>query len=136
MAKLGKTTYYRFHYNAFPETFIKARALRKEMTEAERILWHEIRNRKIDGYKFRRQHPVGQFIVDFFCAEKALAIELDGGIHDDKNVMEKDENRTAELERLEIKVIRFKNEEVFTDHKGVLRRIREELHLTPTSHAR
>jgi very-short-patch-repair endonuclease len=127
MVKLGKTTYYKFHYNAFPETFIKARSLRKEMTGAEGIMWGAIRNRKLNGYKFRRQHPVGQFIVDFFCPEKELVIEIDGGIHNEEEVKERDENRTAELERLGLKVMRFKNEEVLNDLNEVLRRIAERL---------
>ena len=127
MANLGKTTNYKFHYNAFPETFMKARALRKELTVAERILWNELRNRKLKGLKIRRQHPVGQFIVDFFCPVKELVIEIDGGIHDEDEVKERDENRTAELERLGLKVIRFKNEEVMSDIEGVLRKIGEYL---------
>ena len=127
MAKLGKTTYYKFHYNAFPETFMKARSLRRDMTDAERVLWNELRNRKLAGYKFRRQHPVGQFIVDFFCAEKDLVIEIDGGIHLEEEVLERDENRSAELDRLELKVIRFTNEEVMENLEGVLRKILAEL---------
>ena len=124
MAKLGKTTYYKFHYNAFPETFMKARSLRKELTEAEGVLWNELRNRKLNGVKFRRQHPVGQFIVDFFCPVKELVIEIDGGIHFEEEVKERDENRTAELERYDLKVIRFTNDEVLNDLDGVLRKIK------------
>jgi len=127
MVKLGKTTYYKFHYNAFPETFMKARSLRKDLTEAESVLWDAIRNRKLNGYKFRRQHPVGQFIVDFFCAEKELVIEVDGGVHNDVAVKEHDKNRTAELERYNLKVIRFTNDEVMNDLGMVLRRIKEHL---------
>ena len=127
MANLGKTTYYKFHYNAFPETFQKARAFRKSSTSAERIIWNELRNRQRIGFKFRRQHPVGQFIVDFFCPEKELVIEIDGGIHLDQGVRECDENRTAELGRLGLTVIRFTNEEVLNDIEGVLDRIDEHL---------
>jgi len=127
MVKLGKTTYYKFHYNAFPETFIKARILRKEITKTEKILWNEIRNRKISGYKFRRQHPVGQFIVDFFCPGKELVIEIDGGIHQEEDAKERDENRTAELERLGLRVIRFTNEEVLADLDRVIHKIMEHL---------
>jgi very-short-patch-repair endonuclease len=127
MVKLGKTTYYKFHYNAFPETFMKARSLRKEMTRAEKILWNELRNRKVNGYKFRRQHPVGQFIVDFFCPEKELVVEVDGGIHEEEDIKERDENRTADLERYDIKVIRFTNEVVLNNLDEVLRKIKEKL---------
>ena len=58
-----------------------ARALRKRMTDAERLLWRHLRNRELDGWKFRRQYPVGSFIVDFICVEKNLVIEVDGGPH-------------------------------------------------------
>jgi very-short-patch-repair endonuclease len=127
MANLGKTTYYKFHYNAFPATFQKARAFRKRSTAAERIIWNELKNRRRNGFKFRRQHPVGQFIVDFFCPEKELVIEIDGGIHFAEDVREHDENRTAELERLGLTVIRFTNEEVRNDIEGVLKKIEERL---------
>ncbi len=85
------------------------------MTPAEKELWKILRNRSLGGYKFRRQHPVREFVVDFFCFEKELAIELDGDIHLEDEVKERDSNRTAELERLGIKVIRFTNDEVLNN---------------------
>ena len=114
---------YEFHFNAFPETFRNARFLRKNMSPTEKMLWRELRNKHLAGYKFRRQHPVGQFIVDFYCVEARLIIEIDGSIHDKAEVYERDSNRTAELERLGLKVIRFTNEEVINDIESVLHTI-------------
>lgn len=131
MAYLGKTTSHWFHYNAFPETFIKARKLRKKMTPAENKMWSQLRNRKLFNYKIRRQHPVGQFIVDFFCVEKQLVIEIDGKIHLRSEIIEHDENRTAELERLGLRIIRFTNDEVMTDMECVLGKIKEQLDSLP-----
>lgn len=126
---MGRIIEHKFHYGAFPETFRKARELRRMITPAERIVWYELRNRYLSGYKFRRQHPVREFIVDFFCPEKELVVEIDGGIHQQPEVRERDENRTAELERLGLTIIRFSNEEVMNDIDEVMRKIEE--HLTP-----
>lgn len=83
---------------------IKARYLRHEETKAEKILWQELRNRKLD-VKFRRQHPIEKFILDFYAPEIKLAIELDGSMH--KESWEYDKLRTELLENQNIKIIRF-----------------------------
>jgi very-short-patch-repair endonuclease len=127
MANLGKISGYHFHYNALPETFRTAKALRKNMTEAEKILWRKLRDRNLAGFKFRRQHPVGQYIVDFLCPGKGLVIEIDGGIHREPEKQEKDQNRQAELDRLGLKVLRFTNEEVQNDIENVLIKIEKAL---------
>lgn len=127
MANLGKTIDRWFYYGAFPETFRLAHKLRRTLTPAEKILWHELRNRNLSGYKFRRQHPVREFIVDFFCPEKELVIEIDGKIHHLPDVKERDENRTAELERLGLTIFRFSNEEVTNDTEEVMRKIEKHL---------
>ena len=93
------------------------------MTEAEKILWYRLRNRKLNGLKFRRQHPIDRFVADFFCVEKELVIEIDGGIHNETNIKELDENRTYELERFGLKVLRFSNEEVENEIEKVLEKI-------------
>jgi very-short-patch-repair endonuclease len=98
--------------------------LRKEITPQEKILWHKLRNSSL-GYRFRRQHSIGNFIADFFCAEKRLIIELDGSQHLDN--VEHDKERTNYFESLGIKVIRFWNNEVNTNINGVLMKIEEEL---------
>ena len=77
--------------------------------------------------KFRRQHPVGQYVVDFFCAKASLAIEVDGGGHGIENQIEIDEHRTRELERLGIRVLRFWNTDVLGNPEGVLKTIAEAL---------
>jgi len=99
------------------------RELRHDSTEAEKLLWAELRNRKLDSLKFRRQHPLDKFIVDFYCNEKKLVVELDGGVHNEKINKEYDEARTAMLAGLNIIVLRFKNEDVINNMKEVLRKI-------------
>ena len=103
-----------------------ARNLRKAMTPAEERLWQYLRHNQLDGWHFRRQHPVGRFVVDFFCAKARLVIEVDGPIHLQQRAY--DRERTAWLEEERgYRVIRFTNEEVMNDIEGVLQRIREAL---------
>jgi very-short-patch-repair endonuclease len=82
-----------------------ARELRRNLTDAERLLWYHLRNRQLGGHKFRRQHPIGPFYVDFACIEKMFVIEIDGGQHS----LERDEDnqRTAYLESEGFNVVRF-----------------------------
>ena len=94
----------------------KARELRLTMTDAERRLWSALRGRRLQGYKFRRQHPLGPFVLDFACIEHRLVIEADGGQHADS---ESDERRTAWLEARGWRVIRFWNNEILTNPEGV-----------------
>jgi very-short-patch-repair endonuclease len=112
---------------ASPMTFARAKELRKNMTPAERVLWQRLRNYKVDGFYFRRQHPIKFFIADFYCAKADLIIEIDGGIHNNPDVCEHDVNRTAELERSGITVIRFTNEEVMNDTDNVVAKIKQQL---------
>ena len=88
----------------------KARILRKSMTQAEKILWSKLRRRQLNGLFFRKQHPYGIYILDFFCHEANLAIEVDGEIHLDK--ISYDNERTKYLEATGISVIRFTNKDV------------------------
>ena len=81
MVYLGKTFPLTLHHNASASLHNQARILRKAETEAEKLLWKELKNRKCGGLKFRRQHPFGKFVLDFYCHERALAVEVDGGIH-------------------------------------------------------
>ena len=100
--------------------------LRKQMTPAERALWQRLRRNQLDGWHFRRQHPVGGFIVDFFCAKAKLVIEVDGPIHEKQRAY--DAERTQLLESLkDYRVIRFTNDEVLNDIDSVLAKIREAL---------
>jgi very-short-patch-repair endonuclease len=91
------------------------------MTDAERLLWRYLRNRELGGCKFRRQYPVGPFIVDFICPEKNVVIEVDGGQHDDNK--ELDEQRSAYLNKMGYKVFRFWNNEVLQETEAVLEAI-------------
>jgi len=128
MTKINKTRQYQenLNYGASEEIVVRARALRKRMTVAEKLLWSYLKEKKIDGFKFRRQHPIWRFIADFYCHKIKLVIELDGGIHQKTETKEHDMNRTAEIERFEIKVIRFTNEEVLENIEEVLFKIKEE----------
>jgi very-short-patch-repair endonuclease len=111
------------HKEAIGKLYQYARELRQESTAAEKLLWAELRNRKLNGLKFRRQHPIDKFIADFYCNEKKLVVELDGGVHAEKINEEYDEARTAMLTGLNIIVLRFKNEDVINDIKDVLKKI-------------
>jgi len=98
-----------------------ARRLRRRLTDAERALWRNLRDRQLDGHKFRRQHPLGRFVVDFVCLEEKLVVELDGGQHAlQKNA---DAARTAWLNREGYRVLRFWNNEVLRNTDGVLAEI-------------
>jgi very-short-patch-repair endonuclease len=98
----------------------KARRLRQSSTDAERRMWSALRDRRLLRYKFRRQHPIGNFIVDFACTEHALVIEIDGGQHADSTT---DARRTAWLESEGWKVIRFWSNEVLANANGVIETI-------------
>ncbi len=94
-----------------------ARSLRKNMTKEERHLWYDyLRDYPV---RFMRQRPIGQYIVDFYCAKALLVIELDGSQHYDENGLQKDEKRNTDLAELGIKVIHIPNNEISTNYKGV-----------------
>ncbi|MGH2614262.1 MAG: endonuclease domain-containing protein [Thermomicrobiales bacterium] len=99
-----------------------ARDLRARETPVEELLWNELRGRRLDGLKFRRQHPIGPFVIDFCCAECRLAIELDGGIHD--NQREHDAEREALLAAAGYRFLRFPNQAVRDRLPDVLEAIR------------
>ena len=111
-------------YNAKPGIFQKAEELRNNMTEAEKLLWERLCKKQL-GVRFKAQHPIERFIADFYCHSAKLVVELDGEIHNHQK--EYDIGREAEMEKYEIKVIRFKNNEVFEDIEGVVETIREYL---------
>lgn len=98
-----------------------ARELRLTLTPAERLLWNELRDRQLGGLKFRRQHPVGPYVLDFYCATAKLGVEVDGEIH--AALTEYDADRTAHMERYGYRVLRFTNEEVLAHPERVLSRI-------------
>ena len=96
----------------------KARNVRKNQTDAEELLWYHLRNRRLASCKFRRQHPVGPYVVDFVCIEKQLIIEIDGGQH--ALAIQKDSRRSAYLESKGFRVVRFWNNQVLNEIQEVL----------------
>ena len=108
-----------------PATAVRARSLRRGMTDAERKLWSVIREKQLNGFRFRRQHPIGRYVVDFACPETGLVVELDGGQHQDQVAY--DEQRVAFIENRGWRVLRFWNNEVLGNLDGVLTVIAETL---------
>jgi very-short-patch-repair endonuclease len=107
-------------YGASRNTFEKAHELRRNMTKAEKKIWNELKNKNLFKVRFRRQHPVDIFVVDFYCHELKLAIEIDGSIHLEKEVSEYDAGRTNDIEKFGIKILRFTNDEVLNDINEVI----------------
>ena len=116
------------HKGASSNSFEFARLNRKTQTGAEQLLWIKIRNKKLKGFKFRRQHPIGSFILDFYCHRCLLAVEIDGEYHNQTDQNDYDLGRTYELKELGIKVIRFTNKEVEEDMQRVLEEIKKHLY--------
>jgi very-short-patch-repair endonuclease len=106
------------------ETLANAQRLRREMTDAERRLWSALRNRGLDGAKFRRQQPIGPYVADFVCQEGRLIVEADGGQHAESV---SDVRRTAFLESLGYRVLRFWNNEILNNLDGVAQVIADAL---------
>jgi very-short-patch-repair endonuclease len=99
---------------------------RREMTLSETILWESLR-KELKGFRFRRQHAIGDYIADFVCLSKKLVIEVDGGYHDTPEQQADDQIRTEVFRRMGFEVLRFKNEEVNLDVKEVIQKIKKEL---------
>jgi len=98
-----------------------ARALRKRMTDAERLLWRHLRNRELGGWKFKRQYPVGPYIVDFICVDKNVVIEVDGAQHAENE--DSDLHRSAFLNKMGYRVFRLWNNQVLQETEAVLEAI-------------
>lgn len=114
-----------YSYNTQHKIF--ARSLRRSQTEAEKLLWSKLRSRQLNGYKFRRQQPIGQYILDFYCEEKKLAIELDGGQHNTPNEQKSDQIRTEILKNEGYTILRFWNNDVLSKLEDVLEVISKKL---------
>lgn len=104
-----------------------ARKLRRNQTNVELFLWHKLRNRQLHGYKFRRQFPIAGYVVDFYCQEKKLVIELDGSQHRLKERILYDKQRTKYLQSFGINIIRFWDNDVVKNIDGVLEEILNKL---------
>jgi very-short-patch-repair endonuclease len=108
-----------------------ARHFRKEPTDSEDVLWQAIRGRKLNGRKFRRQQPIGVFVVDFFCASEKLIVEVDGKIHESQQEHDQQRQELQELlESLGLKVVRITNNQVETDLNSVLLLINQQFSST------
>lgn len=112
-----------FYYGASPEIFKRAEILRKNLTPVEKLLWDRLRKGQVKGIRFKAQHPISKFIVDFYCHKALLVIEIDGDVHDKEDLAERDEGREYELKKLGLRVIRFKNAEVMNNMDKVLVKI-------------
>jgi very-short-patch-repair endonuclease len=120
MVYFGKAKVKNMYLDAKSELFRLARHMRNNPTESEQILWNNLRKFRSKGFVFRRQHPIGLFIADFYCHKIKLVIEADGEFHSNGQNLEYDDNRSGELERFGIKVIRFKNGEIIDNLEHVL----------------
>ena len=117
-----------------PKHIEYARELRKSQTLEEKVIWEEVRNKRLKGFKFLRQHPIiigsldrkkNFYIADFYCAEKKLVIEVDGAVH--KNQRDYDQVRDMAMNEMKLTVLRFKNSDVINNLKGVMKTIVEYL---------
>ena len=111
----------------------KRQYLRNNATDAERILWSRLKGRQLLGYKFRRQHGIGVFIMDFYCPERKLAIEIDGSTHWTEGEKEYDRRRQEYIELYGIRFLRFSNFDVYKNIEGVLTVIAEAVTRTTTT---
>ena len=117
------------YYGASIEIFNRATLLRKNMTIAEKMLWGKLNNKQLMGLKFRRQHPINQFIVDFYCHSLKLVVEIDGDIHMKEEVFERDKGREHVLRNFGLNIVRFANSEVITDVESVILKLKEKVTL-------
>jgi cyclase len=111
------------YYGADVMIFAHAKKLRENMTAAELRLWERLAKNQL-GVRFKPQHPVSNFIVDFYCHKAKFIIEVDGETHFSEESLKQDQSRTDELEQLGLKIIRFTNEQIFKDIAGVLKQIK------------
>jgi very-short-patch-repair endonuclease len=109
-----------------------ARKLRREMTDTERILWSTLRSRRLGGFSFRRQHPIGPYVVDFVCLEKRFIVEIDGAHHSEPAQKAHDRRRTRWLEEAGYVVFRAANTDVFENLDGLAETILREIEGRPS----
>jgi cyclase len=113
--------------NAGPLLFARAKELRNNLTHPEMVLWGYLKTKPL-GYKFRRQHPLGIYIADFFCYKRSLIIEVDGSIHNKEDIKRADMERQKSIESLGITVLRFTNDDVMKHFSEVVKKIELALH--------
>ena len=115
------------YYGADSNTLRAAHLLRRSMTKAEAVLWKKLRDRNVFNTKFRRQHPISIFIVDFYCHEYKLVIEVDGDIHNDEIACQYDLGRTEVLNKFGLKLIRFTNNQILYNLNSVIKKTQREI---------
>jgi len=115
------------YYGASVEIFRRAEVLRHHLTETEKLLWSKSNNKQIQGFRFGKQHPINKFIVDFYCHKAKLVIELDGEVHEQKEVAEHDKGREYILKNFGLEILRFTNKEVLNDTENVISKIQFKL---------
>ncbi|MBI1235766.1 MAG: DUF559 domain-containing protein [Alphaproteobacteria bacterium] len=106
-----------------PQARKRARSLRRDMTKSETVLWTALKGRALDGWKFRRQHPVGPYIADFACLEAKLIVEVDGATHNSHDEIAHDRQRTDFLESQGFAIVRITNTGIYEDLDGIVRQI-------------
>ncbi len=114
-------------YKASPLIFKRAKELRNNVTQPEMVLWGYLKTKPL-GCKFRRQHPLGIYIADFFFYKLKLVIEIDGAIHNDEQIKQHDNERQKAIESEGIKILRFTNEEIMKQFEVVIAKIQTELY--------
>ena len=117
------------HHGATPSVFRNAAKLRASMTETECILWNYLKT-KPQGFKFRRQHPIAGYVLDFYCHKLKLSIEIDGGYHLKQEQIEKDKERTMYLQDIGISEIRFTNNQVINEFEALVDQINAKLRVS------
>jgi len=120
-----KNLQFLLHLESEQKMFRFAKNLRKRNTNAEKLLWEQLKERKFYGLKFRRQHPILYYVADFYCHEERLIVEIDGEVHNTDRQKEHDKNRSAELGKIGIRVLRLTNNEVELSIDEVIKRIKE-----------
>lgn len=123
MVKLKGREDHEFYYNTNAGILMLAGKLRKNQTLAEKILWQALRRRNLKGHKFRRQHPIGKYIADFYCHSVKLVVEVDGSVHDTPESKERDAERDQEMIGYGLCVLRFTNDQVNNKLEWVLENI-------------
>lgn len=118
---------FQMYFNASENIQENAKELRGIMTESEQALWNKLKKRSIKGFKFRRQHPIENFIADFYCHQAKLVIELDGNYHNSPDQKEYDSDRSIEIEKYGLRVLRFRNDDVLHNIDFVIKKIEENL---------
>ena len=127
MVYLGRSREREMYFGAKPDLFRLAEDMRKNPTCAENILWKQLKKFRLEGFTFRRQHPIDIFIADFYCHKIKLVIEVDGEVHLNNQTQEYDDGRTGELERFGIRVIRFTNDQVLKNQEFVMDQIKSSI---------